>query len=128
MFNPAFIFIFEEENEILNQELFIKKFLDFMGIVSISIMSCMLYGVIITLQIPDLLYYIWSLISIQQWLDFAYVLSSIGASISILLLVNDVTDNFDREMTKMVENLKEKEIQIAELELMIKEKLEFYKK
>jgi hypothetical protein len=131
MFNPAFIFVFQEiENEVLNNEMLIKNFLDFMCIVSVSIMACGIYGIIMSLQIPAHLNTIWSLFwntltPGNQWLEIAYVLSSFLVFISMLFFVdaviNDMIETTNQRIKTMNKSLEEKEKLIAELEAIIKE-------
>jgi hypothetical protein len=121
MFNPAFMFVLDEENEILHSDLLLNKFLDFIGIVSITIMITRL---IIALQIPAYVINSLSLIESQQWLEIAYVISSLAAFASMIIFIDYVTQNLDSKLTQMEEKLREKESRILELESMIEKQKE----
>ena len=121
MFNPAFMFVLDEENEILHSDLLLNKFLDFIGIVSITIMITRL---IIALQIPAYVINSLSLIESQQWLEIAYVISSLAAFASMIIFIDSVTQNLDSKLTQMEEKLREKESRILELESMIEKQKE----
>jgi hypothetical protein len=116
MFNPAFIFVFDEENEILHSELLINKFIDFIGIVSITIM---IFRVIMASQFPAYVFNTLALVTAQQWLEIAYVISSLAAFASMIIFVDSVTENLDAKLTQTVEKLREKEKKILELESII---------
>ena len=116
MFDPAFIFVFDEENEILHSELLINKFIDFIGIVSITIM---IFRVIMASQILTYAYNTLALVTGQQWLEIAYVISSLAALGSMIIFVDLVTENLDAKLTQTVEKLREKEKKILELESII---------
>jgi hypothetical protein len=125
MFNPAFIFVFEE-NELEHPEMLIKNFLDLMAIVSVSIIACGFYGIIISLQIPAFIHYICSLIWStltpgKEWLEIVFILSSLGSSLSILIFLNALMQIVDGRIKKMRESLQQREKEIAELEAIIEE-------
>ena len=116
MFNPAFMFVFDEENEILHSELLINKFIDFIGIVGLAIMAI---RVMMASQILTYAYNTLALVTGQQWLEIAYVISSLAALGSMIIFVDLVTENLDAKLTKTVEKLREKEKKILELESII---------
>jgi membrane-anchored glycerophosphoryl diester phosphodiesterase (GDPDase) len=116
MYNPAFIFVFHEENEILHSDLLINKFIDFIGIVIIIIM---IFRGIVVSQIPGYIFNTLALITAQQWLEIVYVISSLAAIASMVLIVDSLTGNLDAKLKQMEEKLREKEKKILELESII---------
>jgi hypothetical protein len=124
MFNPAFIYILEEnenenENAMINQDLLLSKnFIEFLLVVSISIATFRL------LQVPRFINYlanvIWNSLSPdQQWLELTAILFSIVSTASILVLLAKLANELDAKMTRMIKSLEEKEKQIAELEAIL---------
>ena len=116
MFNPAFIFVFHEENEILHSDLLINKFIDFIGII---IIISMIFRGMVASQIPGYIFNTLTLISAQQWLEIVYVISSLAAFASLVLIVDSLTGNLDAKLKQMEEKLREKEKKILELESII---------
>lgn len=131
MFNPAFVYILQE-NEVINQEIMIKNILDFLGIVCIAFIFCGLYGVIVALKIPDIIQYVsslfWnSLTPGQQWLEIAYIVSNLVTFISLLIFLTTLAENLDKEIRKIKEKIREREEKIAELESIINQNKDNHK-
>jgi hypothetical protein len=123
MFNPAYLFVLNEDED-RNHELIIKQFLDLMSIACLSFIACGFYGLLVALQIPEILNYLWCLFwntlsPGRQWLELAFLLSSLAASISMIILINSIVADFDKKIEKMNKNLEEKEKEIAALESII---------
>ena len=72
-----------------------------------------------TSQILTYAYNTLALVTGQQWLEIAYVISSLAALGSMIIFVDLVTENLDAKLTQTVEKLREKEKKILELESII---------
>jgi hypothetical protein len=126
MFNPALNFVFvenenENENEMVHPEFFIRDFLEFTSLLSLTIM---IYSLLQFFQIPRIMYYLWQLMWSnltpgQQWLELATIITGILSTFGMGFLLTKIAWELDDKITKMRESLKEKEKQIAELEAVI---------